>query len=128
MQFSELPQEWQESLLADRKKLKERNVDTPYNVVRYNADGTRYFRARRCCRSWNDDKGNYMPFGGGSYWTVRYGQVQFKKVRNVMGQTEWELCEGKTFPKSANGTEIPREVATKKEVMDILCQIGIFQV
>ena len=127
MKLNELSAEWQESLAKDRLELTKKNTDTPYLVVRYNAEGTRYFRARRCCRSWQDDKGNYMPFGGGTYWTVTYGAVQFRKTRNPMGQPEYELCDGKHYDRSSNGTVIPARVGTKKEVLRILNDIGIFQ-
>lgn len=126
MKFSELSIEWQEQLTKDRKELAGRNINTSYEVVRYNAAGTRYFRARRVQKSWNDDKGNSMPFGGGSYWTVAYGAVQFRAYRNCMGEREYELCDGNKYSKSANGTVIPSRVATKKEVLEILKAIAIF--
>ena len=127
MTIDELPAEWQEQLAADRLALARNNRDTPYEVVRYNPEGTRYFRARRCCRSWMDDKGHYMPFGGGTYWSVAYGAVQFRATRNPLGQKEYELCDGKRYAKSANGTTIPETVETKKEVLRILADIGIFE-
>lgn len=126
MKFKELPIEWQEQLTHDRKRLAGRNINTNYAIVCYNATGTRYFRARRVQRAWNDDKGNSMPFGGGSYWTVAYGAVQFKACRNCMGEREYELCDGERYTSSANGTVIPARVATKKEVLEILKAIGIF--
>ena len=127
MTTNDLPAEWREKLAVDRLALAEQNRDTPYEVLRYNAEGTRYFRARRYCRSWRDDKGHEMPFGGGTYWTVTYGAVQFRRTRNPLGQTEYELSDGKRYTRSANGTEVPARVGTKKEVLRILNDIGIFQ-
>lgn len=125
MNFSELPQEVQDKLNRERKELCKKNHNTPYEVVLYNEDGTRYFHARRCCKVWADTKGHYMPFGGGTYWTVRYGAVQFKNERQVIGR-EYVLCDGKLYNRSKNGTEIFPEVETKKEVIAIAKAIGIF--
>ena len=126
MKFEELPKLVQERLTADRAKLSTRNFHSGYEVLAYNPEGTRYFHARRVCHSWNDDKGHSMPFGNGTHWTLAYGAVQFRLYRGVMG-SDYELVDGKRYTKSVNGTEIPARVATKKEVMDIISKIGIFQ-
>lgn len=126
MKISELPAEVQERLAKERRALAKKKVDTPYEIELYNADGTRYFRARRVQHAWGDDKGNSMPFGGGSHWTVTYGAVQARSYRSPMGTMEYELSLGKTFGRSANGTVIPKAVATKREVLDIAKAIGSF--
>ena len=110
----------------ERAELAGRNVDTPYLIKRYSADGTRYFCAQRVCRSWSDDKGNSMPFGGGSYWVVSYGKVMFRSCKDPFGGVYYELCDGKRFGVSNNGTEIPARVGTKQEVLKVLEKIGIF--
>ena len=127
MKISELPQDVQDRLNNERKELCKKNLNTPYEVRLYNKEGTRYFAARRVCKVWADDKGHYMPFGGGTYWTVRYGAVQFRNERQAIGR-RYELCDGKTYMKSKNGTEIFPEVDTKKEVMRIAKLIGIFDI
>lgn len=126
MKISELPAEVQERLAKERRALAKKKVDTPYEIELYNADGTRYFRARRVHHAWGDDKGNSMPFGGGSHWTVTYGAVQARSYLSPVGTVEYELNLGKTFCRSANGTVIPKAVATKKEVLDIAKAIEIF--
>ena len=126
MKISELPAEVQERLARKRQALARKKVDTPYEIELYNADGTRYFRARRVQHAWNDDKGNYMPFGGGSHWTVTYGVVQAMRYKSPVGTMEYELNLGKAFRRSANGTDIPKTAATKKEALDIAKAIGIF--
>ncbi len=126
MKISELPAEIQERLAKDRQALAKKKVDTPYEVELYNADGTRYFRARRVQHAWGDDKGNAMPFGGGSHWSVAYGAVQASRYRSPIGTVEYDLGLGKTFCRSDNGTVIPKAVATKKEVLDIAKAIKIF--
>ena len=70
--------------------------------------------------------GNYMPFGGGSEWTLQYGCIGFSRKKQVMGY-DYELCRGKTYSKSANGTIIPAAVKTKKEVLSIAKAIGILK-
>ena len=95
-------------------------------VLLYNQPGTRYFHARRHQNSWYDDKGNYMPFGGGSEWTLQYGCIGFSRKKQVMGY-DYVLCRGKTYSKSANGTIIPASVKTKKEVLSIAKAIGILK-
>lgn len=127
MNFNELPQDVQDRLNNERKELCKKNLNTPYEVRLYDKEGTRYFAARRVCKVWADDKGHYMPFGGGTYWTVRYGAVQFRNERQAIGR-RYELCDGKTYMKSKNGTEIFPEVDTKKEVMRIAKLIGIFDI
>lgn len=126
MKISELPAEVQERLARKRQALARKKVDTPYEIELYNADGTRYFRARRVQHAWGDDKGNAMPFGGGSHWSVAYGAVQASIYRSPIGTVEYELGLGMTFRRSANGTDIPKTVATKKEALDIAKAIAIF--
>lgn len=126
MTINELPQETHDRLQADRKKLAQRHINTAYTIELYNEDGTRYFRAKRCCLSWADLKGNYMPFGGGTYWIISYGAVQIIATKSCMGTVEYELQCGKRFGKSANGTVIPKELQTKKQVIELIKQIGIF--
>lgn len=126
MKISELPTEIQAQLAKDRQALAKKKVDTPYEVELYNTEGTRYFRARRVQHAWNDDKGNSMRFGGGSHWNVAYGAVQASGYLSPVGTIEYELGLGKTFRRSANGTVIPKAVATKKEVLDIAKAIAVF--
>lgn len=126
MKFSELPIDVQERLNENRKALVKQNTNTAYHICLYNTDGTRYFSAQRVCKPWNDDKGHYMPFGGGTSWVIRYGCVQFKPVRNPMGQIDYELCNGKVYGKSANGTIIPNSLPNKKDVINLINAIGIF--
>lgn len=128
MTIQELPKEIQEQLAQERAQLSGKQINTAYEVKLYNADGTRYFSARRCCQSWNDDKGHAMPFGGGTYWRVRYGSVQFRAYKDLFGGRCYELCDGKTFSRSANGTVIPSRIETKKEVMSLIKSIGIFSI
>ena len=126
MKFSELPVETQKILNEEREEIRGKTINTDHLIHLYNKDDKRYTYARRHCRSWDDDKGHSMPFGGGSYWTLSYGKVQFERYRNPLGQRDYRLCDGVTFRKSANGTVIPSTVATKKEVINIINQIGIF--
>lgn len=126
MTFQELPKKVQEQLTKERHELAGSMQNDAYSVHIYDSLGSRYFYAKRRCRSWNDDKGNSMPFGGGTYWIVKYGAVQFRKYRNPVGEIDYELCDGKSYGKSSNGTFIPKQVSTKKEVLDIVRRIGIF--
>lgn len=128
MKISELPIEVQNQLAEERKALANKVSHDGYSVMLYNADGTRYFSARRYQRMWANDKGAYMPFGGGSYWKVLYGCVQFAKFKNPVGEWDYHLIDGKTYGKSANGTVIPSQVETKKDVMAIAKAIGIFNI
>lgn len=127
MKLSELPTEIQQQLAHEKLLLPSRKRNTGYEVLLYNAEGTRYFYAKRYCAPWWDDKGHYMPFGGGTYWEIAYGAVQFRKYKSCCGTTEYELCDGKRYGKSANGTEIPRRLGSKKEVLELIRKIGIFK-
>ena len=125
MKFSELPKQVQETLTKEKGLLHLKKINTPYEVLVYNETGTRFFNARRVQSPWLDN-GNYMPFGGGSKWTIKYGEMVFCTCRNPFGEIDAELRMGKTFGKSKNGTVIPQSVATKKEVLALIDQIGIF--
>lgn len=126
MKFSELPIEVQERLNKEQKALVHKNINTAYNICLYNEKGTRYIVATRVCRPWSDDKGNYMPFGGGTSWNIKYGMIGFCSFRNPIGLRDYELCKGKTFTKSANGTIIPTSLPKKSDVIDLIKSIGIF--
>lgn len=126
MKFSELPIEVQEHLNEEQKALIHKNINTAYKIHIYNENGTRYFVATRVCHPWNDNKGNYMPFGGGTSWNIRYGQVGFRSFRNPVGQRDYELCNGKAFTKSANGTIIPASLPKKSDVINLIKAIGVF--
>ena len=128
MKFEELPAEVQQQLAQQRAELAGKRINTAYRVELYNADGTRYIEAVRCCKSWNDDKGHAMPFGGGTYWTIRYGAVQWQTRKDPLGGKAYELCSGKQYGKSRNGVEIPNRLNTKKEVIALIKSIGIFKI
>ena len=85
MKFCDLPIETQQRLNCERLNLHNRSINSAYEVLLYNQPGTRYFHARRHQNSWSDDKGNYMPFGGGSEWTLQYGCIGFSRKKQVMG-------------------------------------------
>ena len=128
MKFEELPAEVQQQLAQQRAELAGKRINTAYRVELYNADGTRYIEAARCCKSWNDDKGHAMPFGGGTYWTIRYGAVQWQTRKDPLGGKAYELCNGKQYGKSRNGVEIHNRLNTKKEVIALIKSIGIFKI
>lgn len=126
MKFSELPIEVQQDLKNQQAALAKKRINNSYKVLLYNESGTRYFWARCHPASWFDGKGHYLPFGGGSSWSVRYGKVQFRRYKSPLGTDEVELVKGGFFDMSQNGTRIPQEVKTKAEVRAIAKQIGIF--
>ncbi len=126
MRFSELPQQVQNALAKEQRLLHLKKINTSYEVLVYNEAGTRFFSAKRVQSSWQDTNGNYMPYGGGSKWIIKYGEMGFRTCRNPFGEIDAELRMGKTFGKSKNGTVIPNCVATKKEVLALIAQIGIF--
>ena len=101
MKFCDLPIDTRQRLNCERLNLHNRSINSAYEVLLYNQLGTRYFHARRHQNSWYDDKGNYMPFGGGSEWTLQYGCIGFSRKKQVMGY-DYVLCRGKTYSKSAN--------------------------
>ena len=100
MKFAELPIETQEQLKKDMTELKNKSYQDSHNIVFYNNNGTRYFTAVRVHSSWNDNKGNYLPYGGGSEWKIAYGAIRFKSYRNPMGQIDYELAKDKSYCKA----------------------------
>ena len=70
-----------------------------------------------------------MPFGGGTYWEIKYGQIQWqhKVRRDPLGEKydEYMWVRSKFFARTTNVTtgeviEIPTTLNTKKEVMELL--------
>ena len=130
MKLNELPQEIQDKLTADRNRWKCHILNKAYGVSAYNENGTRYFEATRRCIGWQDNKtGNSMPFGGGTYWEVLYGEIRWthRTRRDPLGNIyhEYQWVRSNTFSKTTNTDtgeliEIPRTLKTKKEVMDLL--------
>lgn len=126
MELKDLPTSVQEELLAERKVLHTNwKVNTAYKVLFTDLAGTRYFIATRGCIPYSDAKGNYMPFGGGTQWRIRYGRILWSVGKDPMGGKTYQwVASGKIFNKSINGTEIPKIVGTKKEVLEIARKIG----
>lgn len=126
MKLDDLDIKIKNELLEQRKELCSKwKQNSAYDICFTNTDGTRYFKAKRVVLSWNDDKGHYMPFGGGTYWQIRYGKIKWATEKNPIGGTVYVWVQSReTFSKSANGTVIPNEVKTKKEVLEIAKQIG----
>ena len=126
MKLDDLDIKIKNELLEQRKELCSKwKQNSAYDICFTNTDGTRYFKAKRVVLSWNDDKGHYMPFGGGTYWQIRYGKIKWATEKNPIGGTVYVWVQSReTFSNSANGTVIPNEVKTKKEVLEIAKQIG----
>ena len=119
MKFSELPQEWQDKLNEDRKKLHLKYVSGKWDLLVYNKEGTRYFWAHYITAT-----GRYEY----PYWVVEYGPVGFRIETDKKGNTVYVLCRSqKHYAKSLNGTEIPGTVRTKKEAIEVMNKIGIFE-
>ena len=72
MKFKELSKQVQDSLNAELDKLQERNTST--EVFLYNKLRKRYFIAYRHTLA-----SQYGKFGGGSYWSIKYGEIGFKR-------------------------------------------------
>ena len=126
MKLDDLDGKIKNELLEQRKELCLKwKQNSAYDICFTNTDGTRYFKAMRVVLSWNDDKGHYMPFGGGTYWKIRYGKIKWATVKNPIGGKDYVWVQSReTFSKSANGTVIPIKLKTKKEVLEIAKQIG----
>lgn len=127
MQLKDLPQEIQDKLLEERKQLCEKwHRNTPWEVCFVNKDGTRFFHAYR-----KNDYGSWDYGCKGGWWNVSYGVIRWRhRVEQIkfIGETvhHYEWVESETYKKSVNGTDVPREVHTKKEVLDLAKRIGIF--
>ena len=134
MKLNELPQEIYDKMIADANNWKGKLASNAYGVMAYNQAGTRFFSATRRCIGWQDTKsGNSMPFGGGTYWVIRYGAIQWqhKVHRDPLGQVydEYSWVRSKVFSKITNSKtgeaiDIPSELGTKKEVVALLAKLG----
>lgn len=124
MTLSDLPLEVQNELMEKRTKLHATEYrNTSHLVVLVNKEGTRFFEAYR-----KNDFDGYGCTGG--WWKVRYGKVLWDRREQPLGNDYdyfW-VNSAKTFQKSANGTEIPKTVNTKKEVIALAKAIGIFDI
>ena len=126
MKLQELPKEIQQGLIEERKTLCEKwHRNTPWEVCFVNEDGTRFFHAYR-----KNDFAGYGSISG--WWIVRYGEIRWRHTyKNEWGfeEEKYEWVESrKTYSIAANGTQIPSDVHTKKDVLDLVKKIGIFNV
>lgn len=119
MKYSELKEEYQQDLIQQISKLVSIVINSPYVVSVYTK--TRHFYARRITKSWNG-KGNYMPFGGGSYWKVTYCNLGFARRLDPFGGHYYEIVDGKQFTRK--GDVIIENKGTKKEVVKLAKQLG----
>lgn len=103
MKLDDLDIKIKNKLLEQRKELCSKwKQNSAYDICFTNTDGTRYFKAKRVVLSWNDDKGHYMPFGGGTYWQIRYGKIKWATGKNPIGGTVYVWVQSReTFSKSA---------------------------
>ena len=122
MNFSELPQNVQDKLIKERSLLHTKNRIGAWGIYIYSNDGKRFFSARRKSLS-----SQYGAWGGGSYWTIKYGATQFRSTRDPLGGIMYELCEGTLFNK-VGATNIPSRLSTKREVIDLINKIGKFDI
>lgn len=120
MKFSELKEEYQQDLIKQIDKLVSVIHNTPYVVDAYTK--TRHFYAIRTAIGWCDDKGHYMPFGGGFYWKVIYCSLGFVRRLDPFGGLYYEIVDGKQF--NRKGDVIIENKATKKEVLELAKQLG----
>lgn len=131
MKFSELPIETQNYLTQQKVEYVKRKRNTAYEILVYSNDGNRYFYARRSCIPWWDDKGHAMPFGGGTVWAIKYGAVQISR-RRMLGCDVYNWVDGRTFSsrtmEDGSVVEIPSELKTKKEVVNLIKQLKIFNI
>lgn len=126
MKYSELPEQERAFLEEARTNIMGRISHDAWGFIAYNKRGTRFFSATRRCVGWQDtSNGNSMPFGGGNYWEVKYGEVTFiRDTRRIpVGgkQVDVRWCEGRTFSKITTDTKeitIPKQLGTKKDVLD----------
>ena len=127
MKLSELPQDIQDQLKEERKQLYIKwRRNTSHEVCFTDKEGTRYFYASRKLDNPTPGMGCY----GSSTWYIRYGKILWGTRELGWGFDpiyEWR-CTGQIFGKSANGTEIPRWVKSKKEVMAIIKAIGTLEI
>lgn len=127
MNFNELPENVQVSLRKDKEQYVSKRINDGYTIHLYSTDGTRYVYARRHALA-----SQYMSFGGGSYWTIQYGKVQFEGYKNPVGERDYRWCDGKAFgsitKSDGSVVEIPRRVDTKQEVINVIKAIGRFDI
>lgn len=130
--ISELPQELQERLAKEKSGLyRTWHQNDAYHVCFTDKVGKFYIYAKR-------DNGFrlWSRCAGVNGWYIKFGKVQCKHGYdvNVIGErTEYyRWVKGTTYLKfiKADGTlvEIPQVVSTKKELMDIVKQLGIFEI
>lgn len=125
MTFQELPMEVQEQLRKDMLALKNKNTNGAYHIRLWSNDGTRYFFADRKQPTRGEWKGKPI-WDGRSYWHIRYGRVDFISKR-MWGEVWYELCNGVRFKKSRNGVEIPEYLDKKKDVIELIKKLEIFE-
>lgn len=96
----------------------------PYEILAFNKGTTRFFHAVR--RTVSSDKLN-MAFGGGSFWTISYGEVGVYYKRDLAGDLYGDYGFGRTFG-AKNGITIPKTLDTKSEVISLMQSLSIFNI
>lgn len=127
MTLSDLPQDIQDELRKKRAELyKTWKTNNSYHILFTNLEGTRYFKADRISTPYSDLNGNYMPFGGGSYWKISYGKILWNRQKLPMncGYDYFWVASSSKYSTSKNGTEIPDKLAQKSEVIELAKKIG----
>lgn len=89
-----------------------RRVNKCREVRFYNEPGT------RCFWAWKST--------GRQEWNVRYGEVVISRQSN--GKYELTMSRNREFSLSANGTQIPRKVKSRTQVMAIAESIGTLMI
>lgn len=134
MKFNELPINEQERLRAERLNMHNHPTNTPFLIEVYSEDGMRKFSAERYQYAYKDNKGGYLPFGGGSQWKISYSgwawgfdiqRDDFNKCVKVPINIWPRRFSYKTF-EDGTRVEVPRVVKTKKEVIALIKELGCF--
>lgn len=129
MLLSELPEDIQKGLIESRKELKDKwSINTSYEVCVVDKDCTRYLYAYRS-NDWDGYRCN------ASAWYISYGAIQWRKQVEHFGwgfpdKVEYIWVKGKRFgsrtKEDGSKVDIPKSVHRKKEVLQLIKELGIF--
>lgn len=122
--MADIPDSYKARIEANKEKARGTLYSDGHSVLAINNNGDRFFYAKRKNPSYSAGNGFEIKGGLGQYWEVRYGLLGAKKsfIREFGYIYEYGRLKNYSSTNGEDGSviQIPKQVPTKKEVMEIL--------
>ena len=119
-----IPESYKVRIEAHKEKVKGTLYSDSHNVLAINNKGDRFFYAKRKNPSYSAGNGFEIKCGLGQYWEVKYGSLGAKRnfIRGFGYIYDYGRLNNYSSTRRDDGSviEIPKQVPTKTEVMELL--------